>query len=332
MPNRLHQQPPRLEPSRNLLVAYATGSVVLSGLPNTGTWTLTRSPGGITSTGTGISTTISGLATGTYTYTVTNAATCVSLSSTNIVINAQPATPTAPTVGTITQPTCSVSTGSVVLSGLPNTGTWTLTRSPGGITSTGTGISTTISGLATGTYTYTVTNAATCVSLSSANIVINVQPATPTVPTVSNIAYCENATAAALTATALSGHTLQWYGTNATGGTASTTAPTPSTNSSGTTNYYVSQKNNTTGCEGPRASILVTINALPAQPVVSDFAYCQNSTASPLTATALSGHTLLWYGTNATGGTSSTTAPTPSTTTIGSTDYYVSQRNTYNRL
>ncbi|MGC1391231.1 MAG: FISUMP domain-containing protein, partial [Bacteroidales bacterium] len=35
---------------------------------------------------------------------------------------------TAPTVGTITQPTCSLATGSVVLSGLPATGTWTLTR------------------------------------------------------------------------------------------------------------------------------------------------------------------------------------------------------------
>jgi len=71
--------------------------------------------------------------------------------ATNFVINAAAA---APTVGAITQPTCTTATGSVVLSGLPTN--WTLTRSPGSITTTGTGTSTTISGLAAGTYTYTV--------------------------------------------------------------------------------------------------------------------------------------------------------------------------------
>ena len=73
---------------------------------------------------------------------------------TNLTINA---VPSSPTVGTITQPTCSEATGSVVLNGLP-TGNWTLTRNPGGIKTTGTGTSATISGLVTGTYTYTVTN------------------------------------------------------------------------------------------------------------------------------------------------------------------------------
>ena len=63
------------------------------------------------------------------------------------------ALPTAPIVGTITQPTCAVPTGSVVLNGLPSSGTWTLTRSPGGTITTGTGTSKTITGLAPGTYT-----------------------------------------------------------------------------------------------------------------------------------------------------------------------------------
>jgi len=166
--------------------AVATGSVALNGLPATGTWTLTRTPGNITTTGTGTSTAITGLASGTYTYTVTNATGCISIGSANIVINAQPATPAAPTVGTITQPGCTVATGSVVLTGLPATGTWTLTRTPGG-TTTGTGTTTTITGLATGTYTFTVTNAAGCISASSANVVINAQPATPTAPIVGTI-------------------------------------------------------------------------------------------------------------------------------------------------
>ena len=94
----------------------------------------------------------------------------------SITVNARP---TAPTVGTITQPTCTVATGSVALSGLPASGTWTLTRNPGAVTTTGTGTTTTINGLAPGTYTFTVTNAAGCISVSSANVVINAQPATP---------------------------------------------------------------------------------------------------------------------------------------------------------
>ena len=55
--------------------------------------------------------------------------------------------------------------------------------------------------------------------------------------------------------------------------------------------------------------------------VTSPLIYCENQTAVPLTAT---GSGLLWY-TSATGGTGNPTAPTPSTTTVGSTTYYVSQ-------
>jgi len=95
-----------------------------------------------------------------------------------ITVNSSPA---APSVGTITQPTCPTPTGSVILNGLPSAGSWTLTRTPGGISTGGTGTSTTITGLASGTYTYTVTNASTCTSPSSANIVINSQPVAPTV-------------------------------------------------------------------------------------------------------------------------------------------------------
>ncbi|MDA6072869.1 hypothetical protein NJT12_24965, partial [Flavobacterium sp. AC] len=67
----------------------------------------------------------------TYTFTVTNAVGCISAASGNVVFNAQPATPSAPTVGIITHPTCTVATGSVVLNGLPS-GNWTI--NPGNIT------------------------------------------------------------------------------------------------------------------------------------------------------------------------------------------------------
>lgn len=82
-----------------------------------------------------------------------------------------------------------------------------------------------------------------------------------------SVSYCVNAEPTALTATAINNNTLNWY-TTASGGTASTTAPIPSTATAGTFNYYVSQMN-ADGYEGPRTMITVTVNALPATPVIS---------------------------------------------------------------
>ncbi|MBS1621926.1 MAG: HYR domain-containing protein, partial [Bacteroidetes bacterium] len=89
----------------------------------------------------------------------------------------------APTVGVITQPTCVIPTGSVALSGLP-AGSWTLTRNPGGVTTNGSGNSTIVNNLQAGvTYTFTVTSGS-CTSGSSANVVINSAPTTPTVSSI----------------------------------------------------------------------------------------------------------------------------------------------------
>jgi gliding motility-associated-like protein len=65
--------------------------------------------------------------------------------------------------------------------------------------------------------------------------------------------------------------------------------------------------------------------APPAPTVSSPIYLCQNTAADPLSATAASGATLIWYGTAASGGVASSTAPIPSTTTVGETKYYVSQ-------
>ena len=160
-----------------------------------------------------------------------------------------------------------------------------------------------------------------CPSIVNATITVS---AVPAAPTVSPVSYCEGAVAVSLTATATSGNSLAWYGTNSTGGTASTSAPVPATNVEGAVDYYVLQKT-VANCEGPRAKITVTVIAKPATPAVTALAYCLGATSSPLTATALSGATLNWYGTSATGGTSSGSAPTPSLAIVGTIDYYVSQ-------
>jgi gliding motility-associated-like protein len=132
-----------------------------------------------------------------------------------VVINAQPLTPSAPLVGTITQPNCSTSTGSVILNGLPASGTWTI--NPGNIS--GSGIADTISGLSAGTYSYTVTNADGCSSLASANVIINAQPLTPIINSAASIdsAYCGNATGAIKNINITGGstpYTYQWYSNN----------------------------------------------------------------------------------------------------------------------
>jgi hypothetical protein len=83
---------------------------------------------------------------------------------------------TPPSVGIITQPNCVVPKGSVSLSGLPSSGTWTITANPAttGLTElTGSGSTTIISGLTAGTtYSFVVSNG-TCTSATSVNAVIN---------------------------------------------------------------------------------------------------------------------------------------------------------------
>lgn len=114
---------------------------------------------GTTSGGTSISTPAgsqSVSASGTYYFRARSAQGCWGQEgSTTVIINPSPSTPV---IGTITQPTCTIGTGSIALSGLPSSGNWTLTRQPGNVTTTGTGTTTTITGLNPGTYSFTVAN------------------------------------------------------------------------------------------------------------------------------------------------------------------------------
>jgi len=128
---------------------------------------------------------------GTYMLVARNSAGCVSAAA-SFTIGNQPQTPPAPTVGAIVHPNCTVSTGSVVLSQLPG-GSWTI--QPGSVT--GTGASATVSALASGTYTFTVTNSEGCTSSVSATVVIDNVPGAPAQPIV-NITQPDCATATGL--------------------------------------------------------------------------------------------------------------------------------------
>jgi len=171
-----YPSPPVIDNITQPTCNVSTGSVGISGLPSSGSWTLTRYPGSINYSGTGESTTVTGLAAGTYTFTVTNTGGCTSEPSSEAVVNAQPPTPGSPVVGTIMQPTCEVPTGSVELSGLPSAGDWILTRFPGTVTTSGNGTTFTVDGLNPGTYNFTVTNNYDCTSPVSGAVVIDPQP------------------------------------------------------------------------------------------------------------------------------------------------------------
>jgi len=254
----------------DLTVNGANGAVTIA-------WT---GPGGFTSN----QEDITGLPAGTYNVTVTENGNPACTASTSVTVD--PGEPVlAPEIGTITQPTCSVSTGTVQLNGLPNGGSWTLIRTPGSITIPGTGTTTTINGLATGTYTFTVTNSEGCTSVASAPVVIDQIPTAPAAPTViSPVNYCQGAAAIALTAT---GTNLLWY-TTPSSGTGNSTAPIPSTASAGTTSYYVSQT--VSGCESPRAQINVVVTNSITPTFTQIGPLCQNATAPYLPTSSTKNH------------------------------------------
>jgi sugar lactone lactonase YvrE len=139
----------------------------------------------------------------------------------------------------------------------------------------------------------------------------------PAAPLVSSpLTLCTGSSPAPLTAI---GSLLKWY-TSATGGVGSSIAPIPSVATIGTTTYYVSQSS---ACgESPRTALVVNVINAPVMPTVtSPLTYCSGTIAPALTAV---GAGLLWY-TSPSGGSGSSIGPVPSTTTMGSTTYYVSQ-------
>jgi hypothetical protein len=137
-------------------------------------------------------------------------------------------------------------------------------------------------------------------------------------------AICQNSISVSLNGNSISGNTSRWYGLDSVGGTPTLTY-IPPTESVGTYVYYASQVNTVTNCESPRSKISVSIRKTPVAPTVSAISICQNSNAAPLTATGIGANIFRWYGSNATGGSASTAAPSPSTAASGNFDYFVSQ-------
>jgi uncharacterized protein (TIGR02145 family) len=167
-----------------------TAPVSTGGSAITG-YTATSSPGGITSTGTGLSRTVTGLTNGTaYTFTVvaTNAAgnSVASTASTAVTPKTVPGAPTSP-VATVGNAQASVAFTAPASDGGSDITSYTVTSSPGSITATGSSSPIVVTGLTNGTsYTFTVvaTNAAGNSGPSSISdpVIYIVVPGSPTSP------------------------------------------------------------------------------------------------------------------------------------------------------
>jgi hypothetical protein len=177
-------------------------------------------------------------------------------------INAQPVTPNIPIVGTITQPNCSVSTGSVVLNGLP-AGNWTV--NPGGIT--GNTSTVTLNNLAAGNYNFTVTNAVGCVSLSTSAVTLNAVVDAPTAPAINIVQpSCTVATGAISVSSSITGLIFSLNG--------SAYAPYPAGGYTGLlAGSYTLIGQNVSGCLSPLTNF--TINTQPQSPALPTIAVTQ---------------------------------------------------------
>ncbi|MGY5849907.1 Ig-like domain-containing protein [Salegentibacter sp. F14] len=112
--------------------------------------------------------------------------------------------------------------------------------------------------------------------LATITVTVNERPAVPGLTaTEKNLEYCLGETASALTASAEDGAFLNWYD-SASSSTPLDSAPVPPTQAQGILEYWVSQTNSS-GCEGEREIVTVTINDLPAIVPPDDITICSGN-------------------------------------------------------
>ncbi|HIF82235.1 MAG TPA: hypothetical protein EYQ05_17075, partial [Gammaproteobacteria bacterium] len=224
-------------------------------LTGTGPWDITYTDGITPASVNGIVAspyTLSGLADGTYTITIVTDANCTGTFNGSANITTETA-PDAGTNGAVTY--CSSGPGGDLFTELGGTpaggGAW----SP--VMTSGTGVYDPVTDLA-GTYTYTVAGVACPDATTDVVVTITSLPSAPTAG--NDSAYCDGEALVDLFAAGIGG-TLNWYsdaGLTSLIGTGNNLTPSATI---GTVIYYVTET--LSGCEGPPATVTITINALP---------------------------------------------------------------------
>ena len=272
---------------------------------------------------------------------ITTIGTCSTTKEKSITVKALPATPTANNVSRCGE-------GTVILSASSSLSTNEIFRWYDSNTSQnilGIGASYTTTSLAVGTYTYylSVYNSLTTCESPRTSITVTINPI-PSILLGSIADICNSANSFSLPYNsienspdqysistgnpALSGFTTI---NNATLNTSPIIVPIPANSSADTYQFLLSVKNTSTGCISNSQNFALKINATPSVPIVSSpINYCQNIPTNALMATAVGSNTLLWYGNNSSGGTSSMNAPVPNSNVVGLNTFYVSQKNSNN--
>ena len=247
----------------------------------------------------------------------------VTINLTPVILSAIPIDPTL----------CQTKTGSIILHGLIQGTSYVVRYKRNGIDTTINGLvavgdSVIISNLSSGIYSsiYVVTTGCPSNQVGPFTLTDPNPPAAPVLT--SNSPICTNQTLQ-INVTSPVSNTVGVYNwttpRNAQPTGSSITINNASILDSGT--YIVTLTIN--NCTSSPTTLLYDVHSRPLAPVVtSPVVYCQLQTASALTATALSGNSLLWY-TTANGGVGNNVSPTPSTTNTGTTSYFVSQVNVY---
>lgn len=233
----------------------------------------------------------------------------------NVIFREQGAAVAPPATITAGGPTTFCSGGSVVLQANTGVGyTYQWRKDASNITGA---TASSYTATQSGTYTVIVTANSLSTTSTGTSVTVNTTPAAPTI-TNTTPTVCVGATIS-LSIPTTTGATYAWSGPSS---YAATTAAISRTNATTAMSGTYSATVTVNGCSSTASTTTVTVNAIPTAPTVtSPVTYQQNATATPLTA---NGTGLKWY-TVSTGGTSNTTAPTPSTATIGTTTHYVSQ-------
>ncbi|MBP9739719.1 MAG: gliding motility-associated C-terminal domain-containing protein [Chitinophagaceae bacterium] len=246
------------------------------------------------------------VSTNTYSVTVKNSNNCISLPS-NAIVNAALAIPIVPTA-TVTQPSCSVPNGSIAITSPIGSG---YTYSIDGINFQA---NTTFNNLLPNNYTITVKNGVGCINTNTFIVNPNSSAATPTFILIQPTC---TSTTVNITYTSPIGANY----TYSIDGTTFQTSPTFNNIGNGTYNFIVKDLNTSCLLNAGIRNIAVTPNVPPPPTATTTIQYCKNAASLQLSAT---GTNLLWYN-SPTSTISSTTAPTPNTSNVGVTTYYVSQ-------
>ncbi len=275
----------------------SNGSITLNGLSVSTSYTLTYikgvtpvNAGSLTTNGSG-ALVVSGLTEGSYnTFVVTNALGCYSPAyplSGNLVLS-DPAIPVISSFIAIDPTTCSGTNGTIQLSGLSNSTSYSVsykknsgaTINAGSITSNGSGVLQ-LSGLGQGDYDNIIVSINGCNSdpYPVSGSISLFDPAIPSAPTGIPSQICGTGSLLLDATDAIAGEDYKWYDASS-GGTLlqSTGSSYTTTVISSTATYYVTIYNTTSGCESTtRTPVIATVYAKPISTISGSLSGCASS-------------------------------------------------------